>query len=77
MKNFKGVFYHKCRFPFLEAEYGMWSLFANGGDQQDQRHMERFGNQLYTLITQNAQWEHSGHPDIFQYIIKGVQIISI
>ncbi len=69
IKNFKGIFYHKCRFPFSETAYGVRSLFANGGDQQDQGHMQRFGNQLYTLITQNALWEHSGHPNIFQYII--------
>lgn len=74
IKNFKGIFHHICRFPFPNAEYGVWSLFVNGGDEQDRGHMERFGFQLYELIIQNAQWEHSGHPNIFQYIIKGVHI---
>ncbi len=74
IKNFKGIFYHKCSFPFPENDYGVTSLFANGGDEIDQGLMERFGNEFYGLITQNAEWEHSGHQDIFQYIIKGIVI---
>lgn len=74
LKNFKGIFYHKIGCPFPESDYGLHTMFAKDGDKTDQDFMTKYGDQLYHEIVKNAQWEHSGHPDIFQYLIKGINI---
>lgn len=72
-KNFKGVFYNAFGYPFPAEKYGIRTIIVNEGDEIDKDLMKNFGNELYFHATYDGGWQHSGHPDIFQYIIKGVK----
>lgn len=73
-KNFKGVFYKLFGYPFPSDKYGIHTIIVDNGDEIDRSHMDQYGNILYNEIIKNSTWIHSGHPDIFEYLIKGVDV---
>jgi hypothetical protein len=63
IKNFKGLFYEQYGEPISNEEY----FFHVNIDASDYSELTM---SVIGYLKHNFDWKHSGHPDIFQYILQ-------
>lgn len=61
-KNFKGLFMHQYRVP-ISNDYIIKVNF-------DERDWSKLTLSMIGYLQNNFSWKHSGHPDIFKYILQ-------
>lgn len=70
IKNFKGLFFAEYGHP-IGDDYEIKVIHE--GDATNARFMQIAG-EMTAYVTKEGEWKSSGHPDIFQYNIKSLEI---